>query len=46
MDDDRLPVQLSGMGGVKLLGVPKLPIKSGEPMLNLVADASIVADSS
>lgn len=39
-DDDRLPVLLSGEGGVKLLGVPKLPVKSGQPMGSLIADAS------
>jgi hypothetical protein len=40
--DDRLPVLLSGNGGVKLLGVPQIPVKSGQGQMgSLIAEASM-----
>ena len=39
--DDRLPTLISGIGGVKLLGVPACPVKSGVPAGNLIADATL-----
>lgn len=38
---DRLPTLISGVGGVKLLGVPGLPVKSSQPAGNLIADATV-----
>ena len=39
--DDRLPVLLSGIGGVKLLGVPALPVKSSQPAGDLISNATV-----
>ena len=39
--DERLPVLISGVGGVKLLGVPALPTKSSESAGNLIANSTI-----
>ena len=39
--DDRLPVLISGVGGVKLLGVPALPVKSSESAGSLISSATV-----
>ena len=38
--EDRLPILLSGVGGVKLLGVPTLSYKSTEKAGPLIAEAT------
>ena len=38
--EERLPILLSGVGGVKLLGVPTLPYKSTEKAGPLIAEAT------
>ena len=39
--DDRLPVLISGVGGIKLLGVPPLPVKSSESAGSLLSTATL-----
>ena len=39
--DDRLPTLISGVGGIKLLGVPALPYKSSQPAGNLISSATV-----
>ena len=37
---ERLPILVSGIGGIKLLGVPALPFKSTERAGALISEAS------
>ena len=39
--DDRLPTLISGIGGVKLLGVPALPVKSSQSAGSLISSATV-----
>ena len=39
--DDRLPVLVSGVGGIKLLGVPALPLKSSQSAGILISTATM-----
>ena len=39
--DDRLPLLISGISGVKLLGVPALPIKSSQRAGDLISNVTI-----
>lgn len=39
-NEERLPILVSGPNGIKLLGAPRLPTKSSEPMGELISSAT------